>query len=254
MTMKISVSTLGLYPAKMENILEFVTDNKLKYLEIITEYPYKHVTSDDVSSYDLGISVHAPMSDINISSHIDKIRQASIDEMISSFKKANELDAQRVTVHPGSIPVMALRFTDKILEYNMESLKYLQSQADEYGVMMCVENMPLLERLLYTNIDALYEDVACEIHSGITLDVGHGHNNGFDVDEMLRSDDIHHIHLSDNDGSYDMHDALGSHNIDFKHLFEVLENKKYDDICVIEVYTPHQILKSIDYLKELKVL
>lgn len=254
MTMKISVSTLGLYPAKMENILEFVTDNKLEYLEIITEYPYKHVTSDDVSSYDLGISVHAPMSDINISSHIDKIRQASIDEMISSFKKANELDAQRVTVHPGSIPVMALRFTDKILEYNMESLKYLQSQAEEYGVMMCVENMPLLERLLYTNIDALYEDVACEIHSGITLDVGHGHNNGFEVDEMLRSDDIHHIHLSDNDGSYDMHDALGSHNIDFKHLFEVLEKKKYDDICVIEVYTPHQILKSIDYLKELKVL
>ena len=196
--MKISVSTLGLYPAKMENILEFVTRNKLEYLEIITEYPYKNVTSNDLSSYDLGISVHAPMSDINISSHVDKIRQASIEEMISSFQKANELDANIVTVHPGSIPVMALKFTDKILELNLESLKYLQSQAEEYGVMMCVENMPLLERLLYTNVEALFEDVSNEIHSGITLDIGHGHNNGFNVDEMLVSDDIHHIHLNNN--------------------------------------------------------
>ena len=252
--MKISVSTLGMYPAKMENILEFVDKNKLKYLEIITEYPYKHVTPDDLSNYDFGISIHAPMSDINISSHIDKIREASIEEMISSFKIANELDSKRVTVHPGSIPVMALKFTDKILRYNMESLKYLQSQAEEYGVMMCVENMPLLERLLYTNIEALYEDVANEIHSGITLDVGHGHNNGFSVDEMLKSKDIHHIHLSDNDGSYDMHDALGTHNIDFERLFEILKKNKYDDICVIEVYTPHQILKSIDYLKKINIL
>ncbi|RAP47360.1 MAG: sugar phosphate isomerase, partial [Methanosphaera sp. rholeuAM6] len=129
-----------------------------------------------------------------------------------------------------------------------------ESQAEEYGVMMCVENMPLLERLLYTNIEALYDDVANEIHSGITLDVGHGHNNGFNVDEMLDSKNIHHIHLSDNDGSYDMHDALGTHNIDFKRLFELLEKRNYDDICVIEVYTMHQILKSIDYLKEIKVL
>ncbi|RAP47359.1 MAG: sugar phosphate isomerase, partial [Methanosphaera sp. rholeuAM6] len=44
--MKISVSTLGLYPAKMENILEFVTGHNLDYLEIITEYPYKNVTCD----------------------------------------------------------------------------------------------------------------------------------------------------------------------------------------------------------------
>ncbi len=252
--MKISVSTLGLYPAKIENILEFVTGNKLEYLEIIDEYPYKNVTSDDISSYDIGISLHAAMSDINISSHVDKIRQASIEEMIDSFKKANELGANRVVVHPGAIPVMALKFPEKILEYNLESLKQLNREAENYGVMMCVENMPQIERILYTNIEALYYDIENEIHSGITLDVGHAHNNGFSVDEMFRSDDIHHIHLSDNDSSFDMHDALGTHNIDFKHIFEVLEKRKYDDICVIEVNTMHQVLKSLDYLKELKIL
>lgn len=252
--MKIGVSTLGLYPAKIKNVLDFVTHNKIEYLEIITEYPYDTISNDDLSSYNLGITIHAPVSDINISSHIDNVRCASIDEMISSFKKANELDAECVTVHPGSIPKMALKYTDKILNYNIESLKYLQSQAEEYGVMMCVENMPLFERLLYSNIEALYEDVSNKIHSGITLDVGHGYNNAFSIEEMLSSDNIHHINLSDNDGSYDMHDALGNQNIDFELLFKVLEEKKYDDICVIEVNTVHQISKSIDYLKELKIL
>lgn len=44
--MKISVSTLGLYPATMENILDFVTEQKLDYLEVIKEYPYDEVGAD----------------------------------------------------------------------------------------------------------------------------------------------------------------------------------------------------------------
>lgn len=252
--MKIGVSTLGLYPAKIENVLDFVTQHKLECLEIIMEYPYNTASGDDFSAHNLEISIHAPLSDINIASHIDKIRHASIEEIISSFKKANELEADCVTVHPGSIPVMALKYTEKILNYNLESLKYLESQAEDYGIRMCVENMPLLDRLLYSNIEVLYEDVSNEIHSCITLDVGHAHNNAFSIGEMLSSDDIHHINLSDNDGSRDMHDALGNQNIDFELLFNSLENKKYEDVCVIEVNTVQQILKSIDYLKELKVL
>ena len=120
--------------------------------------------------------------------------------------------------------------------------------------MMCVENMPLIERALYTNIEALFDDVDSKLHSGITMDVGHGHNNGFTEEEMLQSENIHHIHLSDNDGSYDMHDALGSHDIDFPKIFDILKNKKYDDICVIEVNTLHDVYKSIDYLKKINVL
>lgn len=252
--MKISVSTLGLYPAKIENVLNFVTEQKLDYLEIINEYPYNSVTSDDLNSYDIGLSIHAPMSDVNISSHIYKIRNISVELMIDSFKTANKWGADRVVVHPGSIPVMALKYPEKILKYNIESLIKCQKVAEDYGVMMCVENMPLIERALYTNIEALFDDVDSKLHSGITMDVGHGHNNGFTEEEMLQSDNIHHIHLSDNDGSYDMHDALGSHDIDFPKIFDILKNKKYDDICVIEVNTLHDVYKSIDYLKKINVL
>ena len=88
--MKISVSTLGLYPATMENILDFVTEQKLDYLEVIKEYPYDEVGADVFESYDLGLSIHAPMSDVNIASHVKKIRDISVELMVDSFKLAND--------------------------------------------------------------------------------------------------------------------------------------------------------------------
>lgn len=252
--MKISVSTLGLYPAKIENVLNFIDDQNINYLEVIHEYPYDHLKADDFTQHNIKLSLHSPMSDVNIASHVDKIRETSVEAIIDSFKFANEVDADRVVVHPGSIPIMALKYPEKILDYNTESLKRLQSSAEDYGVMMCVENMPLFERMLFTNVDALFDFIDTEIHSAITMDVGHAHNNGFTPEEMLRSDAIHHIHLSDNDGSFDMHDSLGSHNIDFPRIFDILKDKKYDDICVIEVNTKADVLKSIDYLKSINIL
>ncbi len=252
--MKISVSTLGLYPAKMENVLEFINQQNIKYLEVVREYPYDSLGADAFDSYDINLSIHAPMSDVNIASHVDKIRRISVEIMEDSFRCANNWDVDRVVVHPGSIPVMALKYPDKILEYNKQSLFELNQKAEEYGVMMCVENMPLIERMLYTNIDALFDFVDNELHSGITMDVGHAHNNEFSEEDMFKSDNIHHIHLSDNDGSYDMHDALGTHNIDFKKIFEILKSKKYDDIAVIEVNSKQEVLKSIEYLKSINIL
>ena len=253
--MKISVSTLGMYPAPIDKVLEFVSGElKLDYLEIIKEFPYYNLTHTDLENYNINISIHSPMSDVNIASHVDKIREASIDEIIDSFKIANDCGANRVVVHPGTIPIMGLKYTDKILEYNLNSLKILNKEAEDYGVMMCVENMPLFERELYTNIEALFDLVDNELHSGITMDVGHAYNNGFTEEEMFQSDNIHHIHLSDNDGSFDMHHELGKNDIDFPKIFKILKEKKYDDICVIEVKTKQQILKSIDYLKQINIL
>lgn len=252
--MKISVSTLGLYPARIENVLNFIDDLNLNYLEVVHEYPYDKLTSNDFANHDINVSIHSPMSDINIASHVDKIRETSIEAVCDSFKLANEIGANRVVVHPGSIPIMALKYPEKIIKYNTKSLKECQKVAEDYGVMMCVENMPLFERMLFTNIDALFNFIEEEIGSGITMDVGHAHNNGFSVDEMFKSNRIHHIHLSDNDGSYDMHDSLGSHNIDFPRIFEILKEKKYDDICVIEVNTKAEVLQSVDYLKSINIL
>ena len=252
--MKFSISTHGLYPAKIDNVLEFIDGVNFKNLEIVKEYPYYDITSEDLSSYDFNYSIHSPISDVNIASHMNLIRKASIREVEDSFRMANDIGADNVVVHPGSISSMAYKFTDKILEYNTSSLIKCQSMAEEYGVSMCLENMPLVDGLLYSNLDALFDFVEETLHSQICLDVGHAYTNGFDVDEMFVCDRISHVHLSDNDGSYNMHDALGKGEIDFKRVFDALKAKKYDGFCVIEVKSVGNVYKSIDYLKSIKMI
>lgn len=252
--MKFSISTHGLYPAKIEKVLEFVDKVHFKYLEIVKEYPYYDVSCDDLSCYDINYSIHSPISDVNIASHMDKIRMASIDEVEDSFRMANDIGAECVVVHPGTISSMAYKFTDKILDYNTDSLVKCQRLAEEYGVRMCLENMPLVDGLLYSNIDALFEFVENTLHSFICMDVGHAYTNAFSVEDMFKSDYIQHVHLSDNDGSYDMHDALGCKEIDFVHVFDTLERIGYDGICVIEVKSLGNVYKSIDYLKSVKMI
>ncbi len=66
---------------------------------------------------------------------------------------------------------------------------------------------------------------------------------------MLKSPLIKHVHLSDNDGSYDNHNAIGSANIDFKSLFKELNNRDYNGILVVEVNDPKAVTESLDYLK-----
>ncbi|MCE7697788.1 MAG: sugar phosphate isomerase/epimerase, partial [Methanobacterium paludis] len=93
------------------------------------------------------------------------------------------------------------------------------------------------------------EEIVNNINAYMTLDVGHANNMGVSVKEMLKSKFIKHIHLSDNDGSFDNHNALGSANIDFETFFKELNSIKYDGILVVEVKHPHEIIESLDYLK-----
>ncbi len=49
---------------------------------------------------------------------------------------------------------------------------------------MCV-NMPDIESLLFKDLNELNE-LILDIDAYMTLDVGHAHNNGFPIDEMLK--------------------------------------------------------------------
>ncbi|MDO5851953.1 MAG: sugar phosphate isomerase/epimerase family protein [Methanobacteriaceae archaeon] len=251
--MEISVSTLGLYPMSITEVLDFVTKQNIKNCEIVKEEPYYTLKEEDFASYNIKPSIHAPMSDVNIASHIEKIREISINEMIDAFKMANDIGAQVVVVHPGTVPIMGRKYMDKILKNNLNSLKTCQKKAEEYNVTMCVENMPLFENALFTDVYETFKLVD-EVKSHMTLDIGHANNNGFTADEMLDYDMIGHIHLSDNDGSFDQHLALGLGNIDVKRVFNILNERKYSGVAVIEVKTLDHILKSIDYLKNINIL
>jgi sugar phosphate isomerase/epimerase len=251
--MKISVSTLPFYPRSLKNIFESLLDLNINYCEIINEYPYDFIEKDLVDSYDLEISLHAPISDINLASHNKAIRKISISEIKKSIDMAFEIDSKVVVVHPGHIPILACRFKDKILHYNRDSLMECSKYAQERGIKMCVENMPDIEGLLYKDLNEL-ENLVLDIDAYITLDVGHAHNNKFIIKDMLKTFRLEHIHLSDNDGSYDNHNALGDikkNGLNFKSLFKGLKQINYNKLMVLEVEQPQGVVNSLHYLKKL---
>jgi sugar phosphate isomerase/epimerase len=246
--MKISVSTLALSPKPLENVLSCLEDRGLEYCEVINEYPYNTLDEDIVDSFNIKISVHSPLSDVNIASYNDTMRKSSVSQIKNSIDIAATMEPGIVVVHPGHIPILGNKFEDKILKNSIASLEECSKYATDNGVMLCIENMPDIEGLLGKDINQLHEIVK-DIDANITLDVGHAFNMKFTVQEMLKSPLIKHIHLSDNDGSFDNHNAIGSASIDFKSLFSELERIGYDEILVVEVKDPKAVTESLNFLE-----
>lgn len=248
--MKIGVSTLALFPMSFEETLNYLKNIEVEYIEIIREYPYHSIDPELVNTYNFKTSVHSPLSDVNIASLNESIRKASVKEIKDSIDLASKIDASVVVVHPGHMAFLAREFKDELMKNSLKSLKECSEYAEEHDTELCVENMPDMDGMICKSLDELYE-LTQEIGVSMTLDVGHAHNMGLSVDEMLKYDNIGHIHLSDNDGSFDNHDAVGSKEIDFKSLFKGLKQMQFDGICVIEVKQQDEIVKSLDHIKKL---
>jgi len=246
--MKIGVSTLALYPQPLKKVLKCLEEKKVEYCEIINEFPYNQIDDGILESYNVKISVHAPLSDINLASHNQKIRRSSLEEVKKSMDLAVEWNAEVVVVHPGTMPIMGRKIKQKIHQYNFESLQACSSHAQDCGITMCVENMPDIEGLLYQDLHEL-DNLVREINAYMTLDVGHAHNKGFSAEEMLKYSRIKHVHLSDNDGSFDQHNALGDGNVNFQSLLKTLKRIKYHEVLMVEVKNLQDVLHSLDYLK-----
>lgn len=246
--MKIGVSNLAFYPETFKRILEYLEAQGVGFCEIINEYPYNEIDEDVLESYDVKLTVHAPLSDINLASHNQSIRTSSISEVKKSMDRAVKWDSELVVVHPGSMPVLGRKIEETIFQYNYESLQELANYADDCGIYMCVENMPVIESLLFHDLkelNSLLEDIGAYM----TLDVGHAHNSGFSPQDMVQYPLIKHIHLSDNDGTWDHHNALGTGSIDFDSFFEALNDVNYDGVLVVEVKNPQDVVESLKYIK-----
>jgi sugar phosphate isomerase/epimerase len=244
------VSTLALHPAPLNATLEYLEGLGINNCEIINEYPLDRIEEDLISSHSLKFIVHAPISDVNIASPNKRIRRSSIMEIKSSMELATRLDSDKLILHPGSVPFLARAYKDKILEYNLQSLKELKKYADDLGVTLCLENMPRMEKYLYNNLNELQKLVE-ELEIMATLDIGHAHTMGYTTED-IKIDLIGHIHLSDNNGLEDSHNALGTGTINFPKVFENL--KGYSGILTIEVKGKEELIESLTFLEKLNLL
>lgn len=248
--MKIGASTLSGFKGKLEKSLEFIEDNGIEYAELLHQYPNETINTEVTDSFNLKYTIHSPIININIASLSTAIRKASIEEIKKSIDTANEIGAETVVVHPGSIPFLGRDFEKEIYGLTNDAIKEIGDYGKDLGVTAAIENMPAIEGHMYQNIYDLNE-LLTSLDMFMTLDIGHAHHVGYAPDEMY-FESIKHIHAHDNNGDEDAHYALGEGNIDLNSIINKFEKEKYDGIYIIEVNDEDSVKKSLEYLKNMK--
>ncbi len=206
-----------------------------------------------VGSTDLTISVHAPFSDINMASVNDPIWEVTLQQIIECIELASEITSI-VVVHPGYLSPLGSQMPDRAFQKLAEGLKKVCDAAEEYDMLVCVENMVNIYWMFGRDPDSVKRIVEAvnRENLGVTLDIGHA-NTTSTLDEYLSWECIHlvrHLHIHDNHGELDEHLALGRGSIDWQTVFKTLE--AYDGMRVMELRTIPEAEESIKYIESLE--
>ena len=97
-------------------------------------------------SYDVEVQVHAPFSDLNPSSVNPAARRLSLEVLEGTIRSAGSLGIELVTVHPGIVTPMGRLRRDAIIGNNIDSMRTLAGAAEEAGVRVALEIIPLFIR------------------------------------------------------------------------------------------------------------
>jgi len=229
-----------------------------RYWEIVSEYHndvvvHKKELSGLKESYDMGLSVHAPFSDINAASLNKDVREFSQKKVMDTIKACSELGIGVVTVHPGFYSPLSRFGPKEIPLLNKDLAKKLDKAAVEHGINVGLENMPYdgtLDCATLAQMQSVLEGTGL----AITLDIGHAHQQGVLEEFLALRGRIVNIHIHDNMGKKDEHLVLGTGNCDFegylKQLFPI-PNRSYSGGIVIECNNLPEGIRSKGYLEAL---
>ncbi len=204
---------------------------------------------DILPSYDMSYSIHSPICDVNIAAISDCMREASLNEIIRTAELASNLDIRTITVHPGLSSPAVAGMEPHAMEVAKDSMKLLEKAAEEYGVVMAIENMPSIPHFLGRTAAQLAEIIEGTSLS-VCFDIGHANTMG-EIDAMIDtfSDRIANVHIHDNNGDRDAHMTIGDGNIDFEHVLKRLSG--YRGNYIIESRSFESAVESQSRLESL---
>jgi sugar phosphate isomerase/epimerase len=200
-------------------------------------------------SHEVELRVHAPLSDINIASFSDRVREASLAEVLETIRIGGELGVKCVTVHPGLVSPSSSLDQERVRALVREALLKVSKASEEHGVPVAVENMPRMRWLIFREPQELLKVIE-GTGLGICLDVGHANTSG-NTDAWLElADRFMNVHLHDNRGERDEHLVLGEGTVPLARVLGALK-ANYRGTYVIECADLPQGIRSRDILKKM---
>ncbi len=235
---------------------EVITEvsKQFKHWEIFAEAEHRLQDVEGIfatmkDNFDLSYSIHAPISDINVASLNERIREDSVIDILSAMESMINLDIRLITIHPGITPMAVPYMEEKAIAQSKKSMRMFDRLSEEYGVKIAIENMPAFPFMLGRTFDELKE-ILDGTNLSVCLDIGHA-NTTQSTESLIKEFNgrIANIHIHDNNGENDEHLTLGEGNIDFKKTLELL--KGYNGNYIIESRSFQSAVESQDYLKKL---
>jgi sugar phosphate isomerase/epimerase len=191
---------------------------RTSHVEILADGPHDLLADPTpCGEYPLTYSVHAPSSEINIASVNERMRSAALSLLGDVLASCNRIGAGHLVVHPGYSAYEQVK--ERSHSSLLRSLDDLAELQEEFGVRVCVENMGAWE-CCHFRTPAFIPEIS-ERGLGMTLDCGHARLNG-NLDAFLAAGGFCHVHLHDNGGTNDDHNACGSGTINFSTLISRL--------------------------------
>ena len=249
----ISVSSVNFTAEKVEDC----------FLKVAKEFNHWEIMSDGehhlplvskrilalAPSYDVKFSIHTPISDVNIASLCERMREAATMEVIAAMEQAIELNANVITFHPGYYSLAVPGHEQRSAEKAKRSMRTIDRLMKEFGIVACAENMPSFNFMMGRTAKEMF-DLVDGTDLKICFDIGHA-NTTKQTDEMidLLGDRIGNIHIHDNNGKNDDHMTIGDGSIDFEHVLKRLT--KYKGNYVIESRSLGSAVTSRDRLAKL---
>ena len=238
--------------------MDFLDEQKRK--ELLSKTAYL------ASSFGTEFTIHAP----HIDSRIEGIKidfstnnEKNFTVMKKVIKIASDIEAEYIVVHPGS-----LNCERKCLNLNILNLIHICSLAEEYGVILLLENLfdrdggnkvGVFPRELYHIIEMVGSE-----NLKINLDIGHAfiasNAYGLSLDDYFELGSyIHQMHLHDNFGILeseeamfgDRHLPIGLGKINFREVFEnILKTNARNLILEVKNSTRQCTLESLTQIRE----
>ncbi len=183
-------------------------------------------------SFGIKFQVHAPLSDVNIGSVHEPMREAALAEIRKTISSCNRLGIELMTLHPGFVQGIAFLDRSKAFERTRKSVLELERFADENSVKIAFENMPAHINATCTTPDEMLR-VLDGTQIGLCFDLGHA-NTTRNVDEFLPLvNRFINVHLHNNGGQWDEHKVIDDGTADVAKVVSVLK-ESYRGNLIIE--------------------
>lgn len=165
-------------------------------------------------------------------------RKQKLIDMERSIRLTPCFGARYLVIHP-DMPFGWGAEADPAFAYkiNLELFRALMPIAEEEGVIVCIENMPMRAHAL-SPAKRMYEFV-CEIghpNLGMCLDTGHANVFGHDCGDIVRmiAPVLKVLHVHDNMGEKDQHLAPFSGTVNWDSFTDALREVGFDGVFSIE--------------------